>query len=132
MSETNLSILIKNMNPVLKPGEFVFVNGGVPPSEAFASVIEDEGLSLVVLKEVADRFNASYDLVARWITLTVNSSLEAVGLTAAFSSALAERGISCNVIAGLKHDHILVPKKDALSAMEALKELAQEAELATD
>jgi hypothetical protein len=46
-----------------------------------------------------------------------------VGLTAAFAAALAREGISCNVIAGLHHDHLFVPwdrRDDALRALEAL------------
>ncbi len=38
---------------------------------------------------------------ATWITLTVYSDLEAVGLTAAVAGALADRGISCNVVAAV-------------------------------
>ena len=37
---------------------------------------------------------------AAWISLTVHSDLEAVGLTAAFSTALGQAGVSCNVVAG--------------------------------
>nr|WP_297760662.1 ACT domain-containing protein [uncultured Muriicola sp.] len=60
------------------------------------------------------------------MTLTVHSSLEAVGLTAAFSSALSEQGISCNVVAAFFHDHIFVDKKDAEKAMEILNKFSQE------
>ena len=44
-----------------------------------------------------------------WLSLTVQSSLEAVGLTAAFSKVLGDAGIPCNVLAGYHHDHLLVP-----------------------
>jgi hypothetical protein len=77
----------------------------------------------------ADAAGLPYDFVACWITLTVHSDLEAVGLTAAFATALGERGISCNVIAGLHHDHLLVPverKDDALKALRRLADLPAE------
>ncbi|MFD4182275.1 ACT domain-containing protein [Rhodococcus sp. NPDC058514] len=61
-----------------------------------------------------------------WLTLRVHSALDAVGLTAAVSSRLAEVGISCNVIAGYHHDHLLVPVDDAAAAVEALTALALE------
>jgi hypothetical protein len=53
----------------------------------------------------------------------VHSSLSAVGLTAALSTALAEAGISANIVAALRHDHLFVPwnrREDALRCLEAL------------
>ncbi len=55
-----------------------------------------------------------------WLSLTVQSSLEAVGLTAAFAKTLGEVGIPCNVLAGYHHDHILVPVEQAQHAIGAL------------
>jgi hypothetical protein len=49
-----------------------------------------------------------YDYVAARITLRLGSTLTDVGLTALFSRTLADAGISCNVIAGLAHDHLFV------------------------
>lgn len=60
----------------------------------------------------------------RQVTLTVHSSLEAVGLTADFSHALTKAGISANVVAANYHDHILVPAADAERAVEALRQLS--------
>ncbi|MEJ0055611.1 MAG: ACT domain-containing protein [Bacteroidota bacterium] len=59
-----------------------------------------------------------------WITLTVHSSLEAIGMTAAFSKALAEESISCNVVAATYHDHIFVGKKDLEKAMAAIMKIS--------
>jgi hypothetical protein len=53
--------------------------------------------------------------------LTVNSTLEAVGLTAAFATALGNSGIGCNVVAGAYHDHIFVPLELADAAMHVLR-----------
>lgn len=60
---------------------------------------------------------------AAWITLRVHSDLQAVGLTAAFSTALAEAGLSCNVMAGAHHDHVFVPAGSASLVMTTLKDL---------
>jgi uncharacterized protein len=54
----------------------------------------------------------------------VHSSLEAVGFTAAFSRALADNGISCNVVAAYYHDHLFVNKQDADKAINILNNLA--------
>jgi hypothetical protein len=53
----------------------------------------------------------------------VNSALNAVGLTAAFATALSQSGISCNVVAGAYHDHIFVPLESAQGAMRVLHQL---------
>ena len=123
---TDLEQLLRSMEPTALDDEYVFV--GVSDDRArelaySAMVREDEGTSLVMRRHDADSAGLPYDFVAAWITLTVHSDLEAVGLTAAFATALGERGISCNVIAGLHHDHLLVPvdrKHDALDALRGL------------
>lgn len=126
--EKNLSILLKTMTPELNEGDYVFCtmpNGQeLNSSKIIGSFREKEGMTIVLNKEDADVLGLSYHYVAAWITLTVHSSLDAVGLTAAFSKALAEAGISCNVIAAYHHDHIFVAKKDADKAMETLRKLS--------
>jgi len=49
--------------------------------------------------------------------------LAAVGLTAAVARALADAGISCNVVAAAHHDHLFVPVDRAAEAIEALSRL---------
>lgn len=85
---------------------------------------EQEGYTVVLERNLAEAYHLNYSYVAAWITLTVYSSLEAVGLTATFSTALAKGGISCNVVAAFFHDHIFVDVKDADAAMEILSELS--------
>ena len=43
-----------------------------------------------------------------------------VGITAAVSTALARVGISCNVLAGYYHDHLLVPAGSVDEAIDVL------------
>jgi hypothetical protein len=109
---------VSDLDPARRPGEFVFVAGGEPVE---AMVREDEGLTVVLRRERADELGLSYDFVAAWLTLRVDSTLEQVGLTALFSRALADAGISCNVLAGLHHDHLLVPVDRADEAIEILR-----------
>lgn len=40
------------------------------------------------------------------------------------SGALAAAGISCNVIAGWAHDHLLVPHDEGERALRVLRELS--------
>lgn len=94
--------------------------------EPIATFIESEGLTLVLTKDKADEAGLNYEGVFRKITLTVHSSLQAVGLTAAVSTKLASKGISANVIAAYYHDHIFVSLEQAEQALVALKELSSE------
>ena len=57
------------------------------------------------------------------ISLSINSSLHAVGLTARVSTALADCEIACNVVAGFYHDHFFVPSARADEAMKILSSL---------
>jgi len=86
---------------------------------------EEEAITIIVKKEIADKLNFAYSFISSWITLTVHSSLEAIGLTAAFSKALSDNGISCNVVAAFYHDHIFVNEKDAVKAMDVLNKLSE-------
>ena len=74
---------------------------------------------------MANQLNLNYSFIASWISLTIHSSLEAVGLTAAFSKALADNGISCNVVAAFYHDHIFVDQKDAKKVMMILNTFSE-------
>jgi hypothetical protein len=49
------------------------------------------------------------------------AALDDVGFTAAFSASRAEAGISCNVLAGVHPDRVLVPVARAAEALEVLR-----------
>jgi len=127
--ETDLAKLLQNMRPEQNPGQYVFciVNTLKHAVELDPLFIfqEKEGVTVILPKTQADENTLFYSTVCAWITLTVHSSLEAVGLTAAVSKALTEANISCNVVAAYHHDHIFVPVKDAERAMEVLLQLTK-------
>lgn len=123
---TDLRAMLATLEATMRPDEYVFavVSRDHPVvSLAAATINEDEGLTVVLRRTDADAHDIHYEFVAAWLTLTVHSSLEAVGLTAAFSSALGEADISCNVLAGLHHDHLLVPTAEATRALGVLRGL---------
>jgi predicted N-acetyltransferase YhbS len=125
--EKNLQTLLATLKPVLREGEYVYVlwpHGRPLEPGIEAAVREAEGLTVVLPRDRADSLGLHYDFVAVWITLEVHSALEAVGLTAAVGKALTDARISCNVLAGFHHDHLLVPVADAPRAVEALAELS--------
>jgi uncharacterized protein len=126
---SNLQQLLQQMQPVLQPDKYVFVTLQQPGVQLCNAAIgifkETEGTTLILEQSVAATNGLKYDYVAAWITLTVHSSLAAVGLTAAVANALAGAGISCNVVAAFYHDHLFVPATDAEKALNVLKALTK-------
>lgn len=115
------------IQPDLAAEPYVFATSDTtqpPPGLApFAVIREDEGLTLILTRTEADRAGLSYGYVAARITLRVNSALADVGLTALVSRILADAGISCNVIAGLAHDHLFVEWDDGARALALMRDL---------
>jgi hypothetical protein len=82
--------------------------------------MEEEGATLVLRQDDADAAGLEYEGVFGWITLQIHTSLNSVGVTAVVAQALARVGLSCNVLAGFYHDHLLVPIEDVDAAVEVL------------
>ena len=127
VGESRLAVLLRSLDPELHPDRLVFTTVERPPAgiDWVAMVVEDEGITLVVTQDRADRDRLPYDYVAAMITLRVHSSLASVGLTAAVAAALAQAGISCNVIAGRFHDHLFVPYDRRQDAIDCLRSSIQ-------
>jgi hypothetical protein len=127
MPVADLSELLRSLEPVRQPGVYVFTS--LPHGTELAAldpvvtVREPEGWTVVVEEQRAHRAGLAVMMRATWITLNVRSDLHAVGLTAAFASALAAAQISCNVVAGAYHDHIFVPADSGDAAMAVLRAL---------
>ena len=124
--ETDLARMLATLDVTRRDGTYTFVTGDWPvlAGVTAAMIDESEGRTSVVPVESARIAGAPVDFEAAWLTLTVHSSLEAVGLTAAFSAVLGEAGIPCNVLAGYHHDHLLVPVDRADDAIEVLRGLS--------
>lgn len=129
--ERNLATLLQKMAPVLLPQEYVFCAAGAGALTDFvhlapvATFLEREGMTLVLTRASAEGAGYSCEQPMRCITLNVHSDLAAVGLTAAVAGALAEAGISANVVAAYYHDHVFVPAASADEALSILQALTQ-------
>jgi uncharacterized protein len=126
--ETNLALLLRTLEPVLHPDEFVFCSAadacGV---DAIGTFCEAEGTTLICRRSEAERAGLPFAFPCRMITLNVHSSLEAVGLLAAVTGQLARRGIAVNAVSAWFHDHLFVAPADAPEAMAALAEISRPA-----
>lgn len=128
----DLEQLLRTLSPVHNPGVYVFASLptglAIDMAPVVASIREAEGLSVVLAERDALRLGLPIQFRAAWLTLSVHSDLEAVGLTAAVAAALADADISCNMVAGAFHDHLFVPDEQAEAAMAALARLQQATE----
>ncbi len=128
--EADLSKLLASLAPVLDVREFAFCS--VPDEEAalaprvWATVHEAEGMTLIL--EAGEARERGFPVEATWalVTLTVHSSLGAVGLLAAVSAALAAAGISVNAVSAYYHDHLFVPWEERRRALSVLQRLSEE------
>jgi hypothetical protein len=127
--ETDLGRMLATLTVRRRPGTFVYVSfpaGDAPDLDLqpAAVVVEEEGTTLVLGAEDARGAGLRSEAEWAWLSLEVHSSLEAVGLTAAIATALADVGIPANVLAAYHHDHVLVPPDradDAIRALEGLR-----------
>ena len=128
--DRDLTALLRNMQPDLQEGTFVFCT--LAPSEPIPADInplltfrEQEGTTLVIQREEAEAAELRYEFASRLITLTVHSSLNAVGFLAAITARLAEAGISVNAVSAFYHDHLFVPAHRADEALLVLQEMSK-------
>jgi hypothetical protein len=130
--ERDLNTLLQTMKPEMHEGLFVFcsisedkqIPAALRPVHVFR---EREGTTLVVRREEAENMGLSYQFASRLITLTVHSSLEAVGLLAAITGRLAEAGISVNAVSAFYHDHLFVQEHRADEALQLLQSMSKQA-----
>jgi hypothetical protein len=129
--ERDLAKLLQNMKPEMHEDVFVFcsISSGqtIPTAlDPLHTFREREGTTLVVRRSEAERAALPYQFASRLITLTVHSSLEAVGFLAAVTARLAAAGISVNALSAFYHDHLFVPEHRADEALQLLQEMARQ------
>lgn len=128
---SHLPQLLSSMKAVLEDGVYAYVclphGADIHQLPYLATFREHEGITLILPEAVAREHGFEVLFRCAWIHLSVHSDLEAVGFTAAFSSALGEQGISCNVVAAAYHDHVFVPYEKAQQALACLHALSSQA-----
>lgn len=126
---SDLPALLRAIRPVMTGQPFVFSS---IPREALGRLTftplgtfcESEGVTVIATQTQARKEGWPADDLWGCITLSVHSSLHAVGFLAAVTAALAQKGISVNPVSGYYHDHLFVPWNLRREAMEALAALA--------
>jgi hypothetical protein len=128
--ERNLAMLLQSMKPEIHEGIFVFCS--IPADQEIPATLrpmyifrEREGTTFVVRREEAESAGLSCQFASRLITLTVHSSLEAVGFLAVITGRLAEAGISVNPVSAFYHDHLFVLDDRADEALRLLQDVSR-------
>ena len=132
--EGDLKTLLQNMKPEMHDGIFVFCS--IPEDEKIPATLqpvhifrEREGTAFIIRREEAEAAGLPHQFASRMITLTVHSSLEAIGFLAAVTGRLAEAGISVNAVSAFYHDHLFVPAHRAGEALHLLQNMSKQARL---
>jgi hypothetical protein len=111
--ESNLESLLRNMEPAVVPGEYVFCTINESQLEDLEAPLmvfrEKEGPTVIITKAVAEHNGFPVEPTWGLVSLSVHSDLEAIGFLAAITKHLAEAGISVNAVSAFYHDHLFVP-----------------------
>jgi hypothetical protein len=124
--EHDLKTLLRGMRPEIQDGTFVFCSMSRDQSlpaaiEPLLIFHEQEGTTVVIRRNEAERLGLPFQFPSRLIALTVHSSLDAVGFLAAIATRLAQAGISVNAVSAYYHDHLFVPEHRADEALRLLR-----------
>ncbi|MGO4707071.1 ACT domain-containing protein [Microvirga sp. 2MCAF38] len=129
--ETVLQRLIASMTPDLRPETYVFVTSAYPSPDLLGEALmffrETEGVTLILAKATAQARGLASIYPCRCITLSIHSSLEAVGFLAAITGALAQAGIGVNPVSAYFHDHLFIAEEHGDKAMTILTRLSADA-----
>jgi len=123
--ETNLKTLVAEMQPILHEEPYIFCLIGQEtfenlPFQPLCTFHEPEGITVISTQRQADEYNLTYEGTWAWITLSVYSSLNAIGFLAAITERLARAGISVNAVSAFSHDHLLIPWESGSRALDEL------------
>ncbi|MGY5864109.1 MAG: ACT domain-containing protein [Candidatus Thorarchaeota archaeon] len=128
--ESDLGSLLRHMNPRQVPGEYVFCSIDESQVKIVETPLltfrEDEGVTVIIPRQVAKSLNLGFDSVWGFITLSIHSDLAAVGFLATITRKLADAGISVNVVSAFYHDHLFVPYPEVERTMAILEALSRD------
>ena len=94
-----LKDILGNLKPRILEGSFVFTTSNdeldhlMKTFKPIATFREEEGITLVISKDEADKFNIKYDSLFRCISLGVHSSLNSYGLISSISRELTKKDL---------------------------------------
>ncbi len=122
----DLETILAALDPRLNPGRYAVVSVTQPIDGArpFMTIVEPEGLTMLLTVEEAERLDVAFELPLAWITLGAVRAIGAIGLVPTVTTALAQARIPSVAGVGRWHTHLFVPEADADRAMKVLSRLS--------
>ncbi len=114
------------MNPHLHEEEYVIgtlPHGRSIPHAALGAFHEPEATTIYLTRKAAIDLGIGAETPWALVTLSVHSSLSAIGFLARITHSLAACGISVNPISAFYHDHIFIPWGKREQALSTLRQL---------
>ena len=114
----------KGGNVLVRRERFAVIQSRRPDPDAFASISDDREITVIVDETKLRREDViRIDRGWKVLTLDIVFPFDAVGITAAIATALAEAGVSILPVAAYSRDHFLVGESDLEKAADALQGL---------
>lgn len=130
MSENSITYeqMLAKINPKVG-GTYIFASLPSLPTniEPMALIQEQEGVTVALNLEDAQKVGADLNEQYTIITLSAPGSLDVVGLNSGISQVLSTRSIPANIFSGIYHTHIFVPSDRAKEAKDLLDDISGQA-----
>ncbi len=122
----DLETILAQLSPQLHDGTYAVVSvpEPIPDAHPYMTLVEAEGLTMLLRQEEAESLGLEYELPLSWITLGAYRAIGSVGLVATATTALAQASIPAVAGVGRWHTHIFVPATDTDRAMKVLHRLS--------
>lgn len=129
-----LTKALANLAPVLQPDSLVFCStfhttgAAELMASARATLIEDEGLSLILPRTEAVAAGLAFDETYRQITLMTRTRGYVFNFVPTIGKALSRAEIHTYFVNGAQHAHVMVPARQADQAVDVLRKLREKAQ----
>ncbi len=122
----DLEEVLAALDPRLNEGRYAVVSSRDPVKDvqAFMTLVEPEGVTMLVRVEEAQERGLSFERPLAWITLGVVRAIGTLGFVPALTTALAQARIPSVAGVGRWHTHLFVPEEDADRAVKVLQRLS--------
>ena len=131
--ERNIVTLLASMRPILHPITFVFLTFAhgtpIPPEiQPMMTFQEAEGVTVIAPQSTSQELGLDGTFPCRMVTLSVNSSLNAIGFLATITTTLRDEcQMPVNPVSGFHHDHLFLSAERVDETIRVLEQLSREA-----